>query len=127
MKYVLLSWACLFLGSCSLGSDNTCTATALTFANRVEGPRTARVNEDAKFTVYFQANNGCGKFDSFIEASQGDTVQVAPKARYEGCVCAQVKPSIQADYTFRATRAGKYYIKFLSDTTSFIVDTLVVQ
>ncbi|OUJ74869.1 hypothetical protein BXP70_08955 [Hymenobacter crusticola] len=85
------------------------------------------MNQEAKFAVLLQADNSCGKFDSFVEASVGDTVQIASKISYDGCVCAQTKPTIQADYTFRATRAGTYYLQFLTDTSRFIVDTLVVQ
>jgi len=127
MKYSALLLGCLMFSNCSLNSDNSCKATVVAFARQVSGPKTARVNENTKFTVLMQADNGCGKFDSFVEVSAGDTVQVAPKITYDGCVCAQTTPTIQADYTFRPTRPGKYYMQFLTDTSRFIVDTLVVQ
>ncbi|WP_324678972.1 hypothetical protein [Hymenobacter sp. GOD-10R] len=127
MKNLLFLFGCLWLGSCSLDSENTCNATAVVYATQVTGPKTAQVNTSTKFTVYFEAENGCGKFDSFVEASLGDTVKVAPKVSYEGCTCTQTKLPIQADYTFSATKPGTYYLKFLRDATTFIVDTLVVR
>ena len=99
----------------------------MVYASQVDGPRTVRVNEDTKFAVYFKAENSCGKFDKFIEAGQGDTVQIVTQAAYNGCVCTQATVALQADYTFKATRPGKYYLKFLSGTNTFIVDTVTVQ
>jgi hypothetical protein len=127
MKNLLFLLGCLLLGSCSLDSDSTCNATAVAYATQVIGPETAQVNTNTKFTVYLQADNGCGKFDSFIEASLGDTVKVAPKVSYEGCTCTQTPVPIQVDYTFKAATPGTYYLKFLRGATTFIVDTLVVK
>jgi len=127
MRNALFLLGCFLISSCSLDSENTCKGTTVVYASGVEGPKTIRVNEDTKYTVYFQAENSCGKFDTFIVASQGDTVKVAPQVSYDGCVCTQAAVPLQADYTFKATQPGKYYLKFLNGTTSFIVDTVTVQ
>ncbi|GGF07824.1 hypothetical protein [Hymenobacter cavernae] len=127
MKNTLIVFACFLLASCSLGSENTCRGSAVTYIAQATGPRTSRANEDVKFTVSFAAENSCGKFDKFIQERVGDSVKVALSVSYDGCVCTQVAVPIQADYTFKPTQPGTYYLKFLSGPTTYTVDTLTVQ
>lgn len=93
----------------------------------VEGPSTGRVDEAVPLTVSFGAINGCGQFSRFIETGSGTTRTVHVQARYAGCICTQVAPTLQTTYTFKAAQPGVYEIKFWKADNSFLTHTITVQ
>ena len=94
----------------------------------VVGPATGRVNEIVPLSVSFQVDRGCGQFHQFIvERVAGTTHTVQAQARYEGCGCRQVAPTLQATYPFQATHPGVYEVQFRQSDTSFVTHTVRVQ
>lgn len=94
----------------------------------IEGPATGRVNEIVPLAVSFQVSSGCGRFSQFIvESVAGTTHTVQVQARYAGCICTQVAPTLQATYPFQATQAGVYAVRFRQADNSFVTHTVTIQ
>ncbi len=84
-------------------------------------------NADAMFKVDFYVNNGCGKFSAFDETSEGNTRTIKVLSKYEGEICTMDFPLIETVYSFNATTAGTYTLKFVKTDGTFFTETVVVQ
>lgn len=79
--------------------------------------------------VYFQVNNGCGQFDSFIvEEKNADTTLVQVKARYQkDAICTDNLPVLNTTYRFTPKKIGVHYLKFLGKNDQYVIDTIMVK
>lgn len=102
------------------GSENS-------FITNVEGPATAKVGEELLIKVTLQGMNGCAVSGGFEESVNGNIRTIAGKVYYQGSVCTQAIVSVVANYSFKASIAGTYELRFLKADKSFITHTVTVQ
>ena len=93
----------------------------------VTGPNTALVNQEIDLTAHYYLGNGCGRFEDLEATSNGNTTIISLNAKYEGCICTDVLISGQANYKFKASQAGVYYLKFLQPNQAYFTDTITVN
>jgi len=84
-------------------------------------------NADAMFKLDFYVNNGCGQFDSFDEIVEGNTRIIKVLTKYEGEFCTMDIPLREIIYTFNASIAGTYTLKFLKTDGTYFTETVVVE
>ncbi len=131
MKFFLN--ACLFvysacgLTSCLSVKEPVCQSTGFANITSVSGPRTASVNQPVVFLLRYSLGTDCGTYTSVQSLPNGNTLQVAVGASYNGCACTATTTTAQVPYQFQATVAGTYYLNFLTTNNAFITDTVVVQ
>lgn len=94
------------------GDDGDCISFKRAPVEKVEGPATGLVNQEIKLNVVFRCACTSGQLDRFEKSTNGDTTTVNVIARYAGCTCLTAAPLQQAVYTFKATEARTYYLKF---------------
>jgi hypothetical protein len=117
------------LSSCSKSKedDALCTSFSIGTVTKVEGPKTATVNQTIALNVYFTCFNGCGNFGNYEQTVSGNTSTIKVMAKYQGCICTQDIPARQSLYNFSAAQAGTYYLKFLQANDLYLIDTITVQ
>lgn len=114
------------IAACSTDtSDDYCFQQALTGVDEVTGPETTTVNEPIELQVSFKINNGCGEFYRFQE-SNGFPKQIVAVVNYVGCVCTEMVEEATEPYTFQASQAGEYVLKFAKPDNTFITKTITV-
>jgi len=117
----------LIFSSCIKNVEQpVCISSGEVPVQNVTGPNATNVNANIDLTISFQAMNGCGNFDSFKEATLGDTTFVATIAKYIGCVCTQDLPTRTGIYKFKKSAPGQYFLKF-NKGNSFLVHQVTVQ
>ena len=94
---------------------------------KVEGPKTAAVNQSIDLKVSFTCFNGCGNFGNYEQMVNGNTTTINVIAKYEGCICTQDVPTRQSIYSFSAPQAGTYFLKFLRTGNVYLTDTITVR
>ncbi len=114
-----------FTGCLKNGQDSRCLSSILANTSSISGPASVPRNETGEINVSFQALNGCGQFERFIESTVADTSFIQIIARYDGCVCTQDLPIRTAKYSFKKTLPGTYYFKFV-DSTAFRTQQVTV-
>lgn len=126
-KLFLLLAGMLILASCSTSSSEPYCYTSTGSASlAVTGPETGQVNQQLVYNVSFKIFNSCGAFDSFAE-STGFPKNVVAKVNYEGCSCKAEETTLVKPYTFTATAAGTYVLKFATnDINTPITKTVVI-
>jgi hypothetical protein len=107
--------------------DTLCNSLTLAPVTKVEGPKTAAINQTIALTVYFGCFNGCGNFGNYEQTVNGNTTTINVIAKYQGCICTQDAPVRQSIYNFSAPQTGTYYLKFFQATNTYITDTITVQ
>jgi hypothetical protein len=119
----------LFLLSCKKEREENTLCSSLVQAPvvKVEGPKTAAVNQPITLTVYFGCFSGCGQFGNYQQNVTGNRTVITVVAKYEGCICTQDAPVRQYNYNFTASQTGTYYLKFLQTTGVYLTDTITVQ
>lgn len=120
----------IFLPACSKSQeedDTLCTSFNISPVIKVEGPKTAAINQTIALSVYFSCFNGCGNFGNYEQTVSGNTTTIKVIAKYQGCICTQDIPTRQSTYNFSAAQAGTYYLKFLQASNVYITDTITVQ
>jgi hypothetical protein len=95
----------------------------------VNGPTTAAINQEVKFTVSWPYAGYCQTFKSFKAESLSDTTRIklfTATNVAEDCTGKEVQRS--STFTFKSDKAGVYFLKFLGpDSARAIVDTLTVR
>ena len=95
----------------------------------VNGPTTAKINQDVKFTVSWPYEGYCQTFKSFKITNLSDTTHVklfTATNVAEDCTGKEVQRS--SVFTFKPEKAGVFFLKFTGpDSTRAIIDTLTVQ
>lgn len=92
----------------------------------VEGP-SGTVGQEIILQVTLQGNNGCAVSGQLQESVEGNTRTIKGKVIYQGEVCHQALVSIVKNYTFKASTAGTYELKFLKIDNTFITHTITVN
>ncbi|MFP9114500.1 hypothetical protein ACLI1A_11195 [Flavobacterium sp. RHBU_3] len=115
------------ISACSLNSDDPyCFVRTGTPILGVSGATTTTINTPITFSVGVQISNSCGAFNSFSETS-GFPKDITAIVDYNGCSCDQTESSLTEEYTFTATAAGTYELRFQTDDTEApIVKTITV-
>jgi len=95
----------------------------------VNGPTTAKINQEVKFTVSWPYEGNCQTFKSFKADTLSDTTQIklfTATNIAEDCTGKEVQRS--SVFKFKSQKAGVYYLEFLGpDSAKAIVDTLTVK
>jgi len=95
----------------------------------VNGPTSAKVNQEVKFNVSWPYEGNCQIFKSFKADTLSDTTQIklfTATNIAEDCSGKEVQRS--SIFKFKAAKAGVYYIKFVGpDSAKAIIDTLTVR
>lgn len=128
MKKLFLIFAgMLIMASCSTSSSEPYCFTSTGSASlAVVGPDTGQINQQLTYNVSFKILNSCGVFDSFAE-STGFPKTVVAKINYEGCSCKNEETTVTKPYTFTATAAGTYVLKFATnDVNAPITKTVTI-
>ena len=125
----LLAATCLLPG-CLAVQEPVCQSNMLVPVSAVIGPRTAAVNQQVTYTLSYSLGNSCGAFSNLVTNSASDSArvrQVGINANYSGCSCTTTTTTAQTAYQFQPTKAGTYYLQFLTTDNKFITDTLTVR
>jgi len=107
--------------------DNKCISHTTAVVTQVTGPNTALVNQEIDLTVLYYLGNSCGQFEKLEATSNGNTTIISLKAKYLGCICADILLSGQANYKFKASQAGVYFLNFLQPNQAYFTDTITVN
>ncbi|NML66441.1 hypothetical protein HHL22_14610 [Hymenobacter sp. RP-2-7] len=135
MKLSLLTGlltATLALPGCLAVSEPVCQSTILVPITTATGPRTATVGQAVTYNLVYSIGNDCGTFGNIvtntINNTDGTTVQqVGVNGSYTGCSCNATTTSSQTTYQFTPTKAGTYYVQFLTTNNAYLTDTLTVR
>ena len=129
-----LAYAVLF--SLLVPALNSCTKTrneppCISFkkgpVTKIDGATSASVNQEILLTVDFTCFNGCGQFNNFEEAVNGNETKIIVNAKYEGCICTQDLPTRQVKYKFRKSQPGTFTLMFLQSDNVYMSHTVIVQ
>lgn len=131
-KYLIIAVSIVstfsFLYSCNKTQDNTkCISYSSAQVTKVSGPNTALINQQITVTISYYLTNGCGHFEAVETTSVNNTTTFNIKAKYEGCICTDNLIGGETNYTFKADKAGSYYLKFLQPDKTYLVDTITVN
>ena len=111
-----------------VNTDNFISVKQSTIAS-VNGPTTAAVNQEVKFTVSWPYEGNCQTFKSFKANTLSDTTQIklfTATNVAEDCSGKEVQRS--SVFKFKSEKAGVFYLKFLGpDSSRAIIDTLTVK
>ncbi|MDV6169949.1 hypothetical protein R1T16_16040 [Flavobacterium sp. DG1-102-2] len=123
----LIVLACIS-AACSVDdNDNYCYFQSYTNPTGVTGPTTTTVNTPITLNVAFIPLGTCGKFNRFAEATTTSPKEIRILLDYEGCSCPPTTKESTAPYTFTATTAGEYELRFVAaDPTKMIVRKITV-
>ncbi|AWH85955.1 hypothetical protein HYN59_12930 [Flavobacterium album] len=92
----------------------------------VTGPTTTTINTPITLNVTFRVANSCGTFNRFVETTTFPKNIVA-LVDYSGCQCTDTPTaSLTKPYTFTATAAGTYELRFLQENNLYITRTITV-
>lgn len=128
INYFILKTTIFFVIACvSCRNDKNCLLYEQAFVSKVEGSSNGQINQEISLQVYFGCNNGCAQFGNFEENISGNTRTIIVNARYEGCFCIQIAPTLIETYKFKTSQAGTYYLKFLQRNNTYLTDTLTIQ
>jgi hypothetical protein len=112
--------------SCSNDDDEPILVTKKSFISAVAGPTTGRVNQELILTVSFGVDNDCGAFNKFVEITTGNTKEIEVESKYVGTNCNTIPVTKTTPYSFKATTAGTYILKFKKSATEFVTQTIVI-
>lgn len=123
----LLLIAAIAIPSCIKKNYRECLVNTTARVSSVKGPNKAVLNEQINLTVNYYLTNECGIFGGLEAATTGYTTFINLKAKYEGCVCSENIKKGQTNFTFKASRAGVYYLNFSQPDHTLLVHTLIVN
>jgi len=135
LKYLPFIIVFALLASCQKAElqakKNALVDSALTPINvaSVNGPTTAKVNEDLYYNVSWPDSSTRYAFSSFKVSSSGNLINITLLANKRYCSnCATGNQVTSAVYRFKPLKSGIYYLKFLNaDSNRSIIDTLLVK
>jgi len=127
LKSTLFAIAAVFVfASCSEDkSEDYCYNVINTGFDSVTGPETTTVDEPVVINATFGISNGCGTFVRFVE-SNGFPKNIYARVDYVGCVCTEMYQTVTKPYTFQASAAGEYELRFMKPAGGFISKTITV-
>ncbi|MGQ2984687.1 hypothetical protein [Flavobacterium sp.] len=127
LRFIALIIVIAATAACSVDNGpQTCFFNAQMATTAVTGPETTLVNVPITFNVTFRVGNDCGVFNRFLETN-GFPKQIVALVDYPGCDCTNTPTATQTKpYTFTASAAGTYELKFVVDTNVFITKTVTV-
>jgi hypothetical protein len=118
---------CFLLNACSESqTPNECASFVETGIEGVELIPTVDMI-GATFKVDFGISNGCGKFNKFVETTNGNTIIIKVLAKYEGCICTQDASIKSTNYVFTTAITGTYNLKFQKADGTFFTETVVIN
>jgi chitodextrinase len=123
----LTALTALSLTSCLTTHEPTCNSTGYVPIVSVIGPKTATLAQPAVFVLGYTLGTDCATFANLTTVPNGNITQVGITASVNGCACNATTTVSQTSYQFQPTKAGTYYIQFLTTNNSFITDTVVVN
>jgi hypothetical protein len=118
------------LFSCSNDDDKAPVkeTTKNAFASEVKGPATGKINDELSYEVTFTADNACGVFNQFTEATIGTEKGLQVEVKYPSEVCTfQVPTPQKAVYKFKSAVKGTFDIKFKKSETEFITQKVIIE
>lgn len=130
MKKYIISFSLLtsvFFTSCKKEKEDECIETVTSDILSADGPSVGSVNQDINFTLTYPIINGCGKFEELTESAQGNSRVVTVKTKYTGCICTQYHETLTTRYIFKTTTPGTYFLNFMQDDGTALVDTLMIN
>jgi hypothetical protein len=115
------------VAACSIDEgDNECTYSQQGEFTLVTGPDTAVVNEEITLNVSVKMLRECGTFDEFSQ-SNGYPKEVYPIIFYPDCGCKVANTFTTVPYTFSASVAGQYELRFQTATNPIIKTITVTE
>lgn len=114
--------------ACSVDDNNNnyCFYNGQMTTLEVTGPTTTTVNVPVTLNVTFRVANSCGAFNRFVQTTTFPKNIVA-LVDYSGCQCTDTPSgSLTKPYTFTATAAGTYELRFLQENNLYITRTITV-
>lgn len=127
MKKIILL---LIISSFSLVSceknEPQCWEIAGSGVTSVEGETQTSVNEPLELTIQYRVFNDCGNFYTFFEEISEGIKWITVNVKYDGCSCnpqVQIKSEV---YTFMASQAGTYVLRFKVTNAEFIEKSITV-
>lgn len=123
--FILITLLAVISGCSVDDGDQYCFQSVQTGFDTVIGPETTTVDEPIVLQTTFKIANGCGAFSRFAE-SNGFPKQIAAVVNYAGCTCTEQVSIETKPYTFEASDAGEYVLKFIKPDQTFITKTITV-
>lgn len=131
----LLVLAVAATAGCRALPEPVCQSRLLVPVVRAVGPRQATVNQRVTYNLQVKLGNSCGVFDTIVTNQVDDLTgttpivqQVGVRGKYTGCTCTTDTTALTAvSYQFQPTKAGTYYLRFLTRQSGFLTDTLTVR
>lgn len=124
---ILIGTFLLAFISCSEDDNRNCLGFETENVSTVDSPETGKVNEQVEMLVTFNARNGCGEFERFVESGNDFSRTIETIVRYEGCVCAEYIQTITTTYTFTPEAPGEYEFQFKSGENDYITVNLHIS
>lgn len=126
-KISLFSLFLLFIFSNCKTEENKCLTIQQANITSTFTPTNGLKNTLIPISVNYGIASGCGQFYSLDESTNGNKRTIKVNVKYEGCVCTAIAGTLETNYNFTATNGGIYYLKFMENSNSFHVDTIVIQ
>ncbi len=108
-------------------NNDDCIGYSIGYVTSVNAPDTGNVDETINIEVSFLVTNGCGRFERFLEAENGNIRTIEVEAKYQGCVCPCAMEIRTANYEFTANSVGEYELNFKSSSTDYIATILTIN
>lgn len=129
ITFKLLAFLIILGGISSCSTDKNeryCFRSAYTAVKSVSGPDTTPVNTPITINVVYVPLGTCGKFKQFTETTTFPK-EIKVLVDYEGCNCLPTEEERTLPYSFIATTAGEYVLKFLTaDPSSPVTKKIIV-
>ncbi len=125
LNIILAVCMLMFTGYSCKKADN-CIEYHLGPVIKVEGPQEGVTNQKITLKVYFTCFNGCGLFDYIDEDISGKTYTIQVNAIYDGCLCADIFPTLSFDYTFKTNEIGTYTFNFAQGNDAYLTHTIEI-
>lgn len=115
LKYIALGIAITgIIAACSLdGGVQECGFTQVNPITAVAGETTMTVTDSIIFDVSVKLTNECGELQQFSETN-GFPKKISAVSYYDECQCGSEAVTITAPYTFKASVAGTYELRFVT-------------
>ena len=138
MKNLKLKFIALLILAAGIGAacsvddkDNYCFSSAYVPISAVTGPTTTKINVPITFNVSYLPGGTCGKLNHIVESKPTTDEplkrNITVLVDYVGCQCPATDKALTDPYTFTASAAGTYELKFsTSDVKVPIVKTITV-
>lgn len=111
-KFIAFLIVLASISACSTEkNEGYCFRSVYTAVKSVAGPETTAVNTAITINVTYIPLGTCGKFKQFTETTTFPK-EIKVLVDYEGCNCLPTEKEETIPYSFTATTAGEYILKF---------------